>query len=131
MHFSRRNVTTKIDQLVIVIVWVIGLTIINPFGNFPLMDDWSYGLTVKHFLDSGDFRPIGWTSMPLITHVLWGSIFCIPNGFSFEALRFSTIIISLIGTLGSYHLIRELEGSRWFAVTAALTIAFNPIYYAL
>jgi hypothetical protein len=128
---DRRKLSTGISLLAITSLWLIGLAFTNPFGDFPLNDDWSYGLTAKHFLDTGDFRPMGWGSMSLITHVLWGSIFCIPNGFSFEALRFSSLTISLIGVLGAYVLTRELDGSRWLPVIVALTIAFNPIYYAL
>ena len=128
---NRQELSTGIDLLSIASLWFIGLFITNPFGNFPLNDDWSFGLTVKNFLETGDFRPIGWTSMPLLTHTLWGAIFCIPKGFSFEALRFSTLTISLGGILGAYLLIKELNGSRWLAAIVALTIAFNPIYYAL
>jgi hypothetical protein len=128
---DRRKRSTGIPLLAIASLWLIGLVFTNPFGDFPLNDDWAYGLTVKRLLDTGDFRPVGWTSASLFTHVLWGSIFCIPNGFSFEALRFSSLTISLIGVLGAYVLIRELDGSRWLAVIIALTIAFNPIYYAL
>ena len=130
-RWRRPKFTARIDLLVVASLWFISLAMINPLGEFPLNDDWSFGLTVKHFLDFGDFRPIGWTSMPLITHVLWGSIFCIPMGFSFEALRFSTITIALVGILGSYCLIRELNRSRRVAAIIAFTIAFNPIYYAL
>ena len=128
---DRRKLSTAIPLLAITSIWLIGVVFTNPFGDFPLNDDWSYGLAVKRFLDTGDFRPTGWTSMSLLTHVLWGSIFCIPNGFSFEALRFSSLTISLIGVLGAYVLTRELGGPRWLAVILALTIAFNPIYYAL
>jgi 4-amino-4-deoxy-L-arabinose transferase-like glycosyltransferase len=126
-----KNISTWIDLLAISSLLFVSLIISNPLGNFPLNDDWSFGLTVRHFIDSGDFRPTGWTSMPLITHVVWGSVFCLPSGFSFQALRISTLTISLIGLFGTYLLIRELKGSRWIAVIVALTIAFNPIYYAL
>jgi hypothetical protein len=128
---TRGKLSSGIPLLAITSLWLIALALTNPFGDFPLNDDWAYGLTVKRLLDTGDFRPVGWTSASLFTHVLWGSIFCIPNGFSFEALRFSSLTISLIGVLGAYVLIREFDGSRWLAVIVALTIAFNPIYYAL
>jgi hypothetical protein len=128
---NRQLISTGIDLLAIASLWFISLTITNPLGDFPLNDDWSFGLAARHFIDYGDFRPTGWTAMPLITHVLWGSLFCLPTGFSFEALRFSTLTISLIGIFGTYLLIRELKGSRWLAVIVALTITFNPIYFAL
>jgi len=123
--------TTKIDLLAIACLWGLSLIIINPSGDFPLNDDWSMGLAVKRLLETGDFRPTGWTSMPLITQTIWGSLFCIPAGFSFEALRLSTLTLSLLGLLGAYLLIKEVCQSRSLAVIVALTLGFNPIYYAL
>lgn len=121
-----------IDVLVLACLWwCISFFIVNPFGNFPLNDDWSYGLTVKHLMETGDFRPTGWTSMPLITHVLWGLFFCIPYGFSFMALRLSTLTLSLFGIIGLYFLIRNMRQPRWLAIVISLTLGFNPIYYVL
>lgn len=120
-----------IDLLVIAGLWCLSLAIVNPSGEFPLNDDWAYGLTAKQLVETGEFRPTGWGAMTLITHVAWGSLFCLPGGFSFEALRLSTLAISLIGIMAAYLLMRELRQSRWSAVVVALTVAFNPIYYAL
>jgi hypothetical protein len=69
--------------------------------------------------------------MPFITNALWGSLFSIPFGFSFTALRISTITLSLIGILGVYILVRGIRQPRWLAIIIALTVGFNPIYYAL
>ena len=120
-----------IDVLIIVFLWCGSLIIVNPIGNFPLSDDWSFGIAVKNWIEGRGFRPTGWTSMPLITNVLWGSLFCFPAGFSFTALRLSTLTLSLLGILGTYGLIIKLCQPRWVAVIAALTLGFNPIYYAL
>jgi hypothetical protein len=119
------------DMLIIAALWCISLLIVHPLGNFPLNDDWSYGLAVKHLVENGDFRPTGWTSMPIITNVLWGALFCLPAGFSFSALQLSTLTLSLLGILGCYLLMRDLSQPRWLAVLTALTLGFNPIYYAL
>jgi 4-amino-4-deoxy-L-arabinose transferase-like glycosyltransferase len=121
----------KNNLLFITALWLLSLVMVYPMGNVPLNDDWSYGLTVKHLIEAGEFRPTGWTSMPLITQALWGYLFCLPFGFSFEALRLSTLTLSLIGIFGSYYLIRELHPSKLLALVIALTVTFNPIYYAL
>lgn len=120
-----------IDLLVLAAVFFIAVLIVNPIGNFPLNDDWSYGLTVKYLREHGDFRPVGWTSMPFISQALWGALFCIPRGFSFTALRFSTLTLSLIGVLGLYLLIWQLRRSRLLAFICALMLVFNPVYFAL
>ena len=77
----------RIDLLAIAAVWCVSVIITNPLGDFPLNDDWSYGLTVKHLIETGNFRPCGWTAMPLITQVLWGALFCLPV---FHSKRFDS-----------------------------------------
>jgi hypothetical protein len=119
------------DLLILVVVWCLSIAVVNPIGNFPLNDDWAWGLTVKRFLATGDFVPHGWASMTLLTNVLWGALFCTPAGFSFDALRFSTLTLSLAGIVGCYFLMKDLRLPRMPAVIAALTLGFNPIYYAL
>jgi hypothetical protein len=129
-RFRAGSATLK-DLLAIGLLWLAGLLIINPVGNFPLNDDWSFGLAVKRLLESGDFRPTAWTSMPLLTQTLWGTLFCLPVGFSFHALRLSTLVMSIVGIVGCYFLVRQMAQSRLLACAAALTLAFNPIYCVL
>jgi 4-amino-4-deoxy-L-arabinose transferase-like glycosyltransferase len=119
------------DMLIIAAVWLVSVVIVNPIGDFPLNDDWATGLAVKWFLETGSFQPNDWAVMTLITNVAWGSLFCIPAGFSFTALRLSTLAMSLIGILAVYVLVRDLQQPRWLAVVAAATLGANPIYYAL
>ena len=89
-----------IDMLFIAAIWCISLFVVNPFaGDFPLNDDWSYASTVKHLLETGEFRPSEWFAPPSLTNALWGSLFCLPAGFSFVALRASTLTLSLLGIL--------------------------------
>src|SRR5262249_31065634 len=90
-----------------------------------------YGRTVERFLQTGTFHPLDWAVMTLVTNVAWGSLFCLPGGFSFTALRLSTLALSLIGILALYALVRDLRQPRWLAVVAALTLGANPIYYAM
>ncbi len=123
--------TAARDALGIAAVCCLCVVVANPLGNFPIGDDWSFAQAVQRLLATGDFRPTGWTSMPLITQTFWGSLFCLPAGFSFNALRLSTLTMSLLGVLATYFLMRELRQPRWLAVVAALTLAFSPIYNLL
>jgi len=119
------------DLLLLAIFFVVTVIIVNPLGSFPLNDDWAYGLTVKHFLATGDFRPSQWASMTLLSNVLWGALFCLPKGYSLLALRVSTLVASLAGILGAYLLVRDVGQSRRAALLAGLLLGLNPIYYAL
>ncbi len=122
---------TVMDLIFLTLIWLLGVTIVNPVGDFPLNDDWSFGLAVQYFLQLGSFHPTGWTAMPLLTNVIWGSLFCLPEGFSFTALRVSTLTAAWIGTLGVYWLARELGPSRLVALLAAFTVAFDPLYFEM
>src|SRR5262245_48191273 len=93
------------DLMLLSCMWVLGILVVNPLGDFPLNDDWVYGLTVKHSIEQREFQPGLWASAPLLTNVLWGALFTIPHGFSFTALRFSTLTLSLGGILCLYLLL--------------------------
>lgn len=96
-------------------------------GDFPLNDDWSYGEAVRTYLKSGQFV------MPTVCaagflHVLWGALFCIVgNGFSYEVLRFSSVVASAIGMLSVYGACRTLGAARRGALFCSLVYAANPI----
>jgi len=120
-----------IDIALVTMVWLLAILIVQPLGDFPLNDDWAYATDVKNLLQTGSFAPVGWTSMSLLTHVLWGALCCSIFGFSFEVLRFSSLFIGLICLCNVYLIIRELGASRFLALLVALTLGFNPIYFAL
>jgi 4-amino-4-deoxy-L-arabinose transferase-like glycosyltransferase len=128
---AENNKTLLLDFLIIAVIWAGSLVIVNPLGDFPLNDDWASARTVKHLLETGNYVPSPWMAMSLVTNILWGALFCLPAGFSFIALRLSTLTIALIGLMGVYWLGKELKLPRSFRITAALTLGFNPMYYTL
>lgn len=119
---------TILDMGLLFSFWCLCMAIVNPFGNFPLMDDWAYGLTVKHLIDTGEYRPQGVALAPILSNVLWGAFFSLPTGFSFTALRLSTLTASLIGCTGMYVLILTSATRRRYALMGGLLLASSPIY---
>lgn len=105
--------------------------LVNPIGDFPLNDDWAYGWTVKNFLETGHFELSDWTATNLLPQALWGTLFCLPFGFSFTALRFSTLILGLVGVITTYGLLREARANSRISLFCSLIIALNPIYFEL
>jgi hypothetical protein len=111
--------------------WIAISLLINPIGDFPLNDDWSYGLPVQNFVHDGSLHFTNWQAPTLIGQALWGADFCLPYGFSFTALRISTVVIGLIGVLSIYGCLREFNAPRTMAFAAALVFGLNPIYLGL
>ena len=116
---------------VLFLCWVVSIIIVNPFHEFPLNDDWSYSKTVLNLYENGVLRFEDWLGMPLITQVFWGSLFCIPCGFSFTALRISTLVLGFIGLVATYHLVREFSENRKVSLMFTLIIAANPLFFSL
>jgi hypothetical protein len=106
-------------------------SVVNPIGDFPLNDDWAFGWTVKNFLETGRYLPSDWDAPNLISQVIFGAVFCIPFGFSFTALRLSTLILGLIGILVTYALLREVKASPTMSFFGAIVVALNPLYFSL
>ncbi|BBD69185.1 hypothetical protein NIES4072_34860 [Nostoc commune NIES-4072] len=117
--------------LVIIFIWSATVILVNPLGNFPLNDDWAYGWSVKTLLETGNFQLSDWTATNLLPQVFWGALFCLPFGFSFTALRFSTLTLGLIGVITTYDLLREANSSPKYSLVGALIVALNPLYFVL
>ena len=105
--------------------------VVNPLGDFPLNDDWVYGLAVKSILEKGDFRLPSPAHTNLFFQAFWGALFCLPFGFSFTALRFSTLTLGLIGAIGTYLLLREVNANQKISLLGALLLVVNPLYFGL
>jgi hypothetical protein len=130
-HSNISSTALLADLLFITVLCSVTCLVVNPIGNFPLNDDWVYGRAVEQLLRAGDYRPLDLATPTLLSNVLWGALFCLPGGFSFTALRLSTLVAALLGVIGSYILVRDLNQPRWLALSISLVLAFNPIYYAL
>jgi hypothetical protein len=116
---------------IIIFIWILMVILVNPIGDFPLNDDWAYGWTVKTLLETGVFQLSDWTATNLLPQALWGTLFCLPFGFSFTALRISTLTFGLIGVIATYGLLREAKAGFRISLFGSLVVALNPIYFEL
>ena len=111
--------------------WALAAAVVNPIGDFPLNDDFSFGRTAFNLVEKNQFLFDEWLSMTLVTQVLWGGAFCKIFGFSFTTLRFSTWVLALIGLLAFYKTGRELGQRQTTCLFASLVLAFNPLFFSL
>jgi Dolichyl-phosphate-mannose-protein mannosyltransferase len=115
----------------IVLVAVVPLLVLRPLQNTPFIDDWVYAWSVENLLESGELRILDWTTSLNVVQLLWGTVFCLPFGFSFTALRLSTWAASVLGLVGFYRVLRELGVSRGNALTGTALVGFYPVYFIL
>jgi hypothetical protein len=107
--------------------YVVAALVIGVDGNFPLNDDWAYGLGVEHFLASGEFRLPGVCAAGF-AHVLWGALFAKLAGFSFVVLRVSSLLMSFAGTVAFFWSLRLAGLTRSAALLSSFLYAGNPVY---
>lgn len=112
-------------------VWFLCFWVVGGIADFPLNDDWSYGITTKRLIETGNYHPVDWTSMSLISQVFFGALFCFPFGFSFTALHISTFVLSFFGIVSIYKICRMLNASCLLSVFISLVVMLNPIYLVL
>ncbi|MDB5351418.1 MAG: hypothetical protein JWN86_2665 [Planctomycetota bacterium] len=116
---------------VVILAWVVVASVINPVGNFPINDDWAFALPVKAMVQDGAFRLTDWQGMTLVTQTLWGSIFCLPGGFSFTTLRISSLVLAVFIPLGCYRLMKASPARTAIVWIGVLAVAANPLFVPL
>jgi 4-amino-4-deoxy-L-arabinose transferase-like glycosyltransferase len=126
------RIPADLASLVLIgVFWIITSALVNPVGEFPVIDEWVYASAVKSILVSGRFELHFMTAANVFVQAYWGALFCLPFGFSFTALRISTLTLGVGGIFACYFLLREIGGSPWVALMGALTLAVNPLYFEL
>src|SRR5438874_7777989 len=102
------------------------LLLVSPVRDFPVQDDWAYAQIVQSIL-RGQPHLSDFLAPTLIVHVYWGAFWCAIFGFSFTVLNFANAIMSVLGALVLYALLRELDFAAPLALLGALTLLLNPI----
>lgn len=110
-------------------IWIFCILVVNPIGDFPLNDDWSYARNAQSLALENKIYFDDWGAMTLIAHSIWGAFFCKIFGFSFTVLRFSTLVLGWIGLLMFYLFFQEGGMSKKQAFGASMLMGFLPFYF--
>lgn len=113
------------------IFWIILTAIVNPFGEFPLNDDWAYYKDVLNLINHGHLEFVDWSAMTLVSQIFLGSFLCKICGFSFSLLRILTSIIGLIGILTSYKILKETTSNDRLSFFVSILLMGNPLFFSL
>ncbi len=115
----------------LVAAWAVVVWLVDPRADVSLIDDWCYAVSVEQILNGQGFHVSAWSSTFPLVHIWWGALFAWIGGFSFTALRVSTLALWLVGTLASYGGFRALGGSVVAALLGAATVALYPNMFVL
>ncbi len=117
--------------IMIFFLFIAVFLILSPVFEFPLNDSWAHAKSVKNLADNHQVEISEWTAASFVFQLFYGYLFTLPFGFSFTALRISTIVLSFLGIAVFYFILKELRFKESIATLASLILFFNPIYFNL
>jgi hypothetical protein len=115
--------------LVILGVFLVAVVIVNPLRETPVGDDSAYCWTVRHLLDTGEYRLHDWVAPNMPFQAYWGAAFAVWMPGFFGALRCSTLVLSLGGMCAFYGLAIECRLQRWTALLLTLVLFSSYLYF--
>jgi hypothetical protein len=116
---------------ILILLYSSAAILVRPFANLPFHDDWTYAWSVEHLLKTGELQILDWSVHYPFAQILWGALFCLPYGFSFSALRVSTVVLAWLGALALYGTLRELGRPRDASLIATVILVANPVFFVL
>ncbi len=128
---SSRTANPLAPYLALAALWLLTITIVPPRGNFPLNDDWMYAKVVQNLVDTGRYEANPYIDPTFILQAYWGAAFVKILGFSFEALRISTLVLALAALWAAHWCAREAGLNTRWAFLVALTLMVNPLFLNL
>ncbi len=117
--------------LVITGVYILVFSLISPRYEVPQNDDWAYYLTVQQWFQTGKLSHLGWNDPTLLFQLIWGGLFSWLFGVSYTSLRLSTLVLSWLGVVSLYGILRRLTQGRAVSLLGAGVLLLNPVYLCL
>ena len=102
-----------------------------PVAEMGFNDDWSYIKSAQVFAQTGRVVYNGWATAMLGWQLVWGALFVRLLGFTFTAVKLSTLPIAMC-TLVVFHAVQRRFGiSHRNALLGALTLGLSPMFLPL
>src|ERR1700675_1378212 len=107
------------------------MVIIWPMADLPYADDSLYTQMALHMARTGHLAYNGWEAAVQILHTYWGALAIRSFGFSFVAVRLSTIPYALGAVALCYLLVRRAGLGARAAVLVTLLLGLSPQFLPL
>ena len=106
--------------LLLLLCFFLVVAFVNPLRQVLIQDDWSYALTVRHLLTTGEYKLHDWAAANMPVQIYWAASPDPRFGYSFSVLRCSTLILLFDRAFGA---LSDIAGLRcWRRRTGLLTL---------
>ena len=103
----------------------------HPVVEMGMNDDWSYIWSARVLANTGHVVYNGWATAMLGWQLYLGALFIKLFGFSFTAVRASTLVVAMASVALLQRIFVRLGAREWNATLATLTIALSPLFLAV
>jgi hypothetical protein len=117
--------------LIIIGIYTLSVFLVDPRGEFPLNDDWSYTRSAFFLGTQNRLHVDEWSAMSLIGQTMYGGGLVKIFKPGFLVLRLSTLVLSCGTALLTWALLRRFEVQPSLAWIAILSWIFDPIQFCL
>lgn len=107
------------------------VSLLRPFQNQPLNDDWIYAYSAWTLAESGSLRIMESSVAAVASQAFWGAGFSLLLGPGYGPLRLSTLLLAWAAGLAFYRFLSRGGSGRNVACAAAALLLFNPLWFVL
>ncbi len=104
---------------------------IRPFAEIGIVDDWSYIKTVQVLAQTGHIVYNGWATAILGWQLYFGALFVKVFGFSFTAVRYSTVAETMATAFLLQRTFVRAGLNSWNATLATFALILSPVCFPL
>jgi hypothetical protein len=115
----------------VIALYLLAVAAVNPLRECPVLDDWAYASTVRHLLQTGEYKLDDWVAPNMPFQALWGALFCLVLGDSYVTLRLSTVALTVIGLVAFRALAREHGLNGMAANLLTLCLASSSLFFRM
>jgi hypothetical protein len=123
--------SSRYSSWIVLALYLAAVFAVNPCRECPVRDDWAYAWSTSRLLETGHYQAHDWSSANTPFQAAWGAAFCLVFGDSFVTLRWSTIVLAMLGLLAFRALAREHGLSAPAADLLTLCVASCSIFFKL
>jgi len=131
MGYLRATAKAQLPAILCALIPVFCAIVGRPFAETGICDDWSYIKTAQLLAQTGHIVYNGWATAMLGWQLYLGALFVKLFGFSFTAVRLSTVVVAMATTYllqRTFVLASIRQGN---ATLATMTFVLSPLFLAL
>lgn len=125
---ARQGLKTWVGGLCCGVLVLGAVLIARPFAEMGFIDDWAYVKVAEVFARRGHVVYNGWETAMLGWIIPWGALFVRAFGYSFTAVRLSTLPLVFASVMLFHASLRRFGASPRNAVIGTLTLGLSPVF---